>query len=67
MKTKVILLIIVILAVFSLFIFSSWTNAMVVSEGEISPGLGILSTASPLLIGFFVMVALALLIAISVD
>ncbi|MFH1290827.1 MAG: hypothetical protein ABIH92_05475 [Nanoarchaeota archaeon] len=66
-KSKIVLLVLLVLAVFSLFMFSSWTNALVVSEGEIPAGLNVLSTISPLFIGIFIMAAIALLILISFD
>lgn len=51
----------------SLFFFSSWTNAMVVSGGEISSGFNVLSKMSPLLAGFLAVVAVGVLVVIVFD
>ncbi|MBU1051408.1 MAG: hypothetical protein KJ718_02540 [Nanoarchaeota archaeon] len=66
MKKNIILLAVLILALVSLFMFSSWTNSMIVEEGEMSAGLNLLANASPLMMGIFIIIGLALFILISV-
>ncbi|MBU0466327.1 MAG: hypothetical protein KKD94_06115 [Nanoarchaeota archaeon] len=66
MKKNIILLAVLILALVSLFMFSSWTNSMVVEEGEMSAGLNLLANASLLMMGIFIIIGLALFILISV-
>ncbi len=61
------LLIVLVAAAASLFYFSSWTNAMVVSDEEISSGIGALSKMSPLLAGFLAVVAVGILVIIVFD
>ncbi|MBU0760355.1 MAG: hypothetical protein KJ600_02990 [Nanoarchaeota archaeon] len=66
-KPKIALMFAFVLALILLFSFSSWTNALVVADEEIPAGLGLFSMISPLLIGLFIIGAIALLIMISVD
>lgn len=61
------LLIVLIVAAVSLFFFSSWTNAMVVSEGKVSVGVEALSKISPLLAGVLTVLAIGILVMIVVD
>ncbi|MBU0907770.1 MAG: hypothetical protein KKD18_01075 [Nanoarchaeota archaeon] len=64
------LLIVLVAAVASLFFFSSWNNAMVVSGESISMGVGLfgmLSRISPLLAGFLAVVAVGVLVLIVFD
>ena len=61
------LLIVLIAVAASLFFFSSWSNAMVVQNGEVSSGVGTLSKVSPLIAGFLSVVAVGILITIVFD
>lgn len=61
------LLVFLVLVIVGLFYFSSWTNAMVVSEGEISPELVTLGNVSPLIAGLFMVMAVGILIVIVFD
>ena len=61
------LLIVLVIVVASLFFFSSWTNAMVVSEDGVSQGMGVLTKVSPLLTGLLIVVVMAVLAAVVFD
>lgn len=56
------LLIVLIIAATGLFYFSSWTNAMVVSEGEVPGILSEVRTFVPLFYGVFIVVGVGLLV-----
>ena len=64
---RAVLLVVLVLAVASLFFFSSWTNAMVVGEEEISYSAGTLSKISPLAAGLLIVITVGILVAIAFD
>lgn len=60
---KIGLLVIFVGIVVSLFFLSSWTNAMVVSEG----GIGAVGNVSPFLAGVFIVVSVGVVLNIVAD
>lgn len=64
---RVALLAVLLIAAAGVFVFSSWTNAMVVSGEEIPKDIEALNKFSPLLAGFLAVICVGVLVTIVFD